>query len=184
MKKIIAYIGAFICSFLLWVLAVSTCHGQTLTTRDCVAQVFDSQVGIRELTGRNDGIEVETYLKTCRLKAGAPWCAAFVNWCLVQCGAPHAGSGWSPDWFPKDRIIWHPGGVVGSGALPQKGDVFGVYFETKRRIAHVGLIEEWRGRSVVTVEGNTNGAGSREGNGVYRKVRLTAQLTVANWIDR
>ncbi len=184
-NKIFAYIASFLFCLLVWALAVTTCHGQpSHNVRDCVAATFTSQLGIHELTGHNDGPQVETYLKSVRLKAGAPWCAAFVNWCLVQCGAPHAGSGWSPDWFPPGRIIWNQRGLLdSSGTLPRKGDVLGVYFEGKRRIAHVGFIEEWRGRSEVSIEGNTNAAGSREGTLVDRKIRLTAQLTVANWID-
>lgn len=181
-NKVLAYIGTFIIGVIFWGMLAVSCCGQT--PRECVVQTFRTQLGVREATGHNDGAQVEAYLKTVHLKAGAPWCAAFVNWVLLQCGTPHAGSGWSPDWFPAHRIIWHHNGVVeGSSTSPQPGDVLGVYFEGKGRIAHVGFIEVWRGRSAQTVEGNTNAAGSREGIMVDRKIRLTAQLTVANWID-
>lgn len=53
---------------------------------------------------------------------------------------------------------------------------FGLYFSEKRRIAHVGFIEKWTKQTITTVEGNTNQAGSREGDGVYRKIRLTRQI--------
>jgi hypothetical protein len=47
----------------------------------------------------------------------------------------------------------------------------GIYYESKRRVAHVGLITgETRGH-YETIEGNTNSAGSNEGDGVYRKIR-------------
>ena len=52
------------------------------------------------------------------------------------------------------------------------GDVFGLYFPEKRRIAHVGFIDQWDGTWMISVEGNTNVSGSREGDGVYRKRRL------------
>jgi len=41
----------------------------------------------------------------------------------------------------------------------------------KKRIAHVGFIHAQEGDYYITVEGNTNQAGSREGDGVYKKRR-------------
>lgn len=67
--------------------------------------------------------------------------------------------------------------------MPLLSDVFGLYFPEKGRIAHVGFIETWGAKTVTTVEGNTNEAGSREGDGVYRKIRLTRQIyAVARYI--
>jgi hypothetical protein len=41
---------------------------------------------------------------------------------------------------------------------------------------NVGFVDNWTSKTVHTVEGNTNQAGSREGDGVYRKIRLTRQI--------
>ena len=69
-------------------------------------------------------------------------------------------------------------------ATPLPGDVMGLYFAHLGRIAHVGIIYRWGEKKVVTIEGNTNDAGSREGDGVYKKIRLTRQIyAVSNWID-
>jgi hypothetical protein len=51
------------------------------------------------------------------------------------------------------------------------GQVFGLYFESKKRVAHVGLIVSETKFSYITIEGNTDTDGSREGDGVYRKIR-------------
>ena len=59
---------------------------------------------------------------------------------------------------------------------PTAGDVFGIFFAEKKRIAHCGFIDVWDSKWVITVEGNTNEKGSREGDGVYRKRRLAQQL--------
>lgn len=59
---------------------------------------------------------------------------------------------------------------------PSPGDVFGIWFPDKGRIAHVGFIDNWGEKYAVTVEGNTNEAGSRDGDGVYRKRRLISSL--------
>jgi hypothetical protein len=67
---------------------------------------------------------------------------------------------------------------------PKPGDIFGIYYTNLKRIAHVGFIDEWDDKQIITVEGNTNEAGSNEGDGVYRKRRPIASIyQVANWID-
>jgi len=56
------------------------------------------------------------------------------------------------------------------------------YFPDKKRIAHVGFVDSWDDKYVITVEGNANEAGSREGDGVYRKRRLIGSIyQVARW---
>ncbi|MEJ7694696.1 hypothetical protein [Daejeonella sp.] len=59
---------------------------------------------------------------------------------------------------------------------PGTGDVFGLFFPEKARIAHVGFIDQWDGTWMISVEGNTNNFGSREGDGVYRKRRLVKSI--------
>ena len=150
--------------------------------RDCVQKTYQNEIGVRELTGNNDGSAVEKYLRSTGLGKGYAWCAAFVNWTLKQCGTKTCRSAaWSPSWFPKEKVIYTRGSIE---IRPEKGDVFGLYFASKRRIAHVGFIDSWTdGSSFVTVEGNTNQAGSREGDGVYRKFRLKSQVyQVSDWI--
>jgi hypothetical protein len=148
--------------------------------RDCVQNTYLSQVGIREATGRNDGPAVKMYLASTNLDEGYAWCAAFVNWTYQKCGVETPRSAaWSPSWFPSSKVLR-------SDQVPRAGDVFGIYYTTKKRVAHVGFIHKWpiNGTSVTTVEGNTNDAGSREGDGVYVKYRLKSQIyQVADWIS-
>jgi len=90
-----------------------------------------------------------------------------------QAGYAAPRSAWSPDLFPNWRVV----------KVPAPGDVLGVYFPNLKRIAHVGIIEMIDGDWCVTVEGNTNVNGSREGNGVYRKRRPMKSLyRVADWL--
>ena len=49
--------------------------------------------------------------------------------------------------------------------------MFGLYYENKKRVAHIGIITGETFMHYTTIEGNTNGAGSNEGDGVYRKIR-------------
>jgi CHAP domain len=157
------------------------CTGNPL--RDCVKHTYYSQIGVRELTGKNDGKSVEMYLQSVKLGKGYPWCAAFVNWTLLQCGLKPKMSAWSPAWFDKNRVVYKRG--HSDNKVPDRGDVFGLYFPNLKRIGHVGFIDSWSDKEVITVEGNTNGAGSREGNGVYRKRRMVSQIyIVSDWITK
>jgi len=147
-----------------------------------VSDIYRSQIGVRELTGHNDGKQVEAYLASCHLSKGNPWCAAFVTWSYKQAGVKTVVSGYAPNWFPKQNVVYSR--KLKKNTTPGTCDVFGIWFANKKRIAHVGFIDEWpAGSFAVTVEGNTNEAGSREGDGVYRKRRLKSQIyKVSRWI--
>lgn len=154
---------------------VSNLIQATKTQRECVIETYRAEIGVREATGNNDGHHVEKYLASTNLGPGYAWCAAFVNWSNRHCGViGPQGAAWSPSWFTKEKLTHYP--------LP--GDVFGLYYKSKGRIAHVGFVDDWSATKVRTVEGNTNDAGSREGDGVYVKYRIPKQITAtANWID-
>lgn len=156
-----------------------------LDKREKVKQTYTDQIGVREETGNNDGFMIRQYLASTGLTEGYAWCAAFVHWSLAQAGirGPAIHPAYSPSWFPGNKIIYHNGTVR---LTPLPGDVFGIYFSSKQRIAHVGFIDSWNPDKnfTTTVEGNTNGAGSREGDGVYRKYRNKRQVyQVAVWIQ-
>ena len=126
-----------------------------------VLAIAAAELGVREATGRNDGPRVKAYLAAVGLKTGAPWCAAFVSWAFLQSGLKQPKTAWSPDLFPAARLI----------KTPAPGLVFGIYFPELKRIAHCGFVAQVKGDWVSTLEGNTSLAGSREGDGVYRKWR-------------
>lgn len=148
-------------------------HTPRNPSRFTIMEIAREQLGTRELTGQNDGPKVEAYLSVVKLKKGQPWCAAFVSWVYARAGFPQPRTAWSPDLFPKYRLA--------RSALP--GDVVGIYFPEYKRIAHVGLIDAQKGSYIFTIEGNTNAPGSREGNGVYRRVRHKRTIhSIADWV--
>ena len=49
--------------------------------------------------------------------------------------------------------------------------VIGLYYPHLGRLGHIGIVTGFDGKNIYTIEGNTNAAGSREGQGVYRKIR-------------
>jgi hypothetical protein len=106
------------------------------------------------------------------LKKGNPWCAAFVSWVFWQAGYAKPRSGWSPDLLPAARRT----------SNPAPGDVLGIYFLDLKRIAHVGLVLSRHHDWLSSIEGNTNGDGSREGYGVFKRMRHKRFIyAYANW---
>jgi hypothetical protein len=103
--------------------------------------------------------------------AGAPfqpWCQSFASKMLDEAGL---GVG---------RIAYCPAGITywkAQGRLyasPQAGDLFYLWFPGKGRYAHVGLVDRVEGDWIVTVEGNSNAAGSRTGGMVCQLRRRWA----------
>ena len=192
-------------------------QGRQNAERNQIQQIYTAELGVREKTGKNDGVRVEKYLRHVGLKKGDPWCAAFVCWVLDEAGVANPRTGWSPGLFPRSKVVWERDRKVAGGrvagkevavagkevavagekvavaggrkvgaerSLPQKGDVFGIWFPDKGRIAHVGFVDSWSDKWLITVEGNTNEAGSREGDGVLRKRRLVRTVyQVSQFID-
>ena len=147
-------------------------------TRQCVKELYDSQVGVRETGGFNRGPYVEMYLASVDLGPGYAWCAAFVSWCYQNAGVDAPRSGWVPSYALKDKRIYQRGKF--QLQKPQSGDVFLIWYNSLNRPAHIGFVDEWNEDWVITVEGNTNDNGSREGDGVYRKRRLKKQIWVVS----
>jgi hypothetical protein len=150
--------------------------------REAVAITYTSQIGVKETLGKNDSHQIRAYLKVTGFDQPVAWCAAFVSYCFTENGIDNPKSAWSPSWFPPDRVIYSKGQPL--KIKPLKADVFGVYYANMKRIAHVGFVDSWpQGDYAITVEGNTNDNGSREGDGVYRKRRLKANIyRVSRWI--
>ncbi|WP_262246895.1 CHAP domain-containing protein [Parapedobacter soli] len=142
--------------------------------RQRLRAIYLAELGVREASGRNDGTRVEAYLRYCGLGPGHAWCAAFVSWCFGRAGYPQPRNPWSPALFPASRTVWTKGGHSGT---MKHGDVFGIYYPTLKRIAHVGFIDQIEGNWLVTVEGNAE-------NQVRRKRRPIGSLyAVADWLS-
>lgn len=141
--------------------------------RESVLAVARPLVGQVE-DGHNAGEFVEKVLSSVGLGAGHPWCAAFNYYVFREAGLASRvpKSAWSPDWVKggQRRGRGHP------------ADVFGIYFPSRGRVAHTGIVEVQHGPWLTTIEGNTNEAGSREGDGVYRKKRSVNSVILRTYL--
>jgi hypothetical protein len=161
-----------------------------------------TQVGVREQGGRNRGPEVDEYIRAVGLdptKGSYPWCAAFVSWCVAQ-AANHnqiASGRAGPPALPIELSAGVFDMLRRNTRLkrerPQPGYAFVLDYGvrenpdgSKHRPGHIGfVIQAMPNGTLETVEGNTNAAGSREGDGVYvrtRKVKdIYCYLDVDKW---
>jgi hypothetical protein len=146
------------------------CRVETKKT-PTIVEVYTSQIGVRELTGNNDGVQVEKYLAAVGLPKGNPWCAAFVKWCYLQANIASATSinGMALSINQKNNKVYY---LRKFNYEPRAGDACTLYYTKLGRIGHTYFYEHRLNASLYSsVEGNTNSAGSREGDGVYRKYR-------------
>jgi len=152
-------------------------------SRVLVIEQARKSIGIREKSGRNDGPVVDEILASVNLEGTkAPWCAAFIVWVGDKAFGstllnPYPRSAWSPIFLTKPT--WDR---QRKGTPLKPADVFGIWFHSMGRVAHVGFVEKNEGDWLVTIEGNTNGGGSRDGDGVYRRRRLAANVLGRGWL--
>ncbi len=143
-------------------------------------KTFQNYVGIKEEPmGSNRGEWVDRFNRS-TASLGEPWCAAVTHYGYLVNGAPDRPGAYSPDWFVRSRKVERD--------FVEPGDVALVYFPSKGRYAHtIACVEKViytgsRVVEVVTLEGNTNAQGSREGDQFARRRRPADTLTFVRWL--
>jgi hypothetical protein len=134
-------------------------------------------MNVRELTGNNDHPMITRAMKLCGLDGnkGYPWCAASQAEIHDHAGIPAPHSARVVDWF-QQNVVWEKR----FGELPpfpKQGMVGGLYYRKLGRLGHIVLIVGEDRNNYYTLEGNTNVAGSREGDGFYKKVRSKESIS-------
>ena len=145
-----------------------------------LVKIYRGYIGVREKTGKNDGPEVEEFLAHEGLGKGYAWCAAFVSFCLDLAGFKNTITAWSPTAHNKKALVYDKGKFLD---IPEPGHVFTLYYPKKGRIGHTGFFDGWADEGIIqTVEGNTNGSKSREGDGVYVILRPIGTIhSISSW---
>jgi hypothetical protein len=140
-----------------------------------IIEIARKEIGVREEGCENCGIAVARYLSYCNIKSPAQWCAAWISWCFGQAGYHSPKTAWSPALFPASKLV----------AAARPGIVYGIYFTRLGRVGHCGIIERLQGDFIVGIEGNTNVRGSRDGDGVYRRIRHIRTIRYfSDWIGK
>jgi len=148
------------------------------TARQNLLGSAERWLNVRELSGNNDHPMITKAMKLCGLsgKKGYPWCAACQSEIFYHAdiSAPHSAR--VVDWF-KSNIIWKR--EWGDNPHSAKaGMMAGLYYQRLGRYGHIGMIIAEDNNNYYLLEGNTNIAGSREGDGFYRKIRSKKSVAV------
>jgi CHAP domain len=144
-----------------------------------LVELAKKEVGVEEIGGTNCGPRVNEYKAATWLPPDQawPWCAAFIDWLVMRAmeeesgrkftfERPRTAGAWDMEnWSMKqDGSTWTKLNPQASDIAP--GDIVIFTF------SHVGLAIGTPEKGMVeTIEGNTDGNGSRDGGGVWRKQR-------------
>lgn len=146
-----------------------------------VLAVASSQIGVLENPlGSNRGPQVDKYLRSVGLdpeEGSFAWCVAFIYFCFEEASKK---LGVTNPMIKTAGVLAHWSRAGGQGVpritaaraiaqptLVRPGQQF--IIDSGGGHGHSGLIERVIGSKLVTIEGNTNTGGSREGIGVFRR---------------
>jgi len=146
-----------------------------------VLKTAAAEVGtMEEPPGSNRGPRVDQYLRAVGLDPAAgsfSWCAAFVYWCfgesargLSRTNPVVRTAGVMDHWRRAEQAGARRLAADDATADPSRihpGMIF--VLDTGSGSGHTGLVEAIDGGRLITLEGNTNDGGSREGVGVFRR---------------
>jgi len=136
---------------------------------DALLTAARATLGVHEEGGRNRGPRIDEWNDAVHAPPGSPWCAAWTHGmheiAAKACGIPN----------PCPRTagalkLWHMAPEAARRQLPAPGDVFVLDTGDPGGFGHVGIVELVTpdGQTIVSIEGNTNAAGSREGDRVAK----------------
>ena len=140
------------------------------------------EIGVSEVDGSNCGPRVDEYKAATWLDPdkGWPWCAAFICWLVreaiegedVKFKRPRTAGAWDFENWAKQQSANGVELRKPTNEDIKAGDIVVFTF------SHIGLAVKDADSSgyVVTIEGNTNGAGSREGGSVLEKKRHVSKI--------
>lgn len=169
-------------------------YGQPLppayANANCTLKWSATQLYVREATGRNDGPEVEAYLKITGNRKGEAWCGAFQAAVQKACGLPFPNAaGGARFWFvPSSPKTFYIRGQRGVADWIQLGDKGGFWYSNLNRVGHIAMVvKESRpirkgrpARGFIMRAGNTGSGGGREGAGVHDYFYSTNDIFAAS----
>lgn len=139
-----------------------------------------TQIGVREdPLGSNRGPQVDKYVASVDLNPAGhfAWCVAFMFFCFEEASKQ---IGRSNPMIKTAGVLdhWNKAGIKGipriktdvalnNPALVKPGQIFVI--DTGGGLGHSGFVERLEGGKLVTIEGNTNEDGGRNGIGVFRR---------------
>lgn len=157
---------------------------------DLLLMVSSKSVGAGEVPkGTNCGPYPKRVLARTGLPEGHPWCAAEVS----DTGAICFGADWPLPVSASVMVICEAAKNLGIRYIPadtekgrpRKGDLYALWDAKRKRWAHIGIVVEHRGGlKILGRDGNTSGAGERDGWLHWEKERtLTSKDRLIRWVQ-
>lgn len=150
-----------------------------------IVRIATAEIGVEEVHGSNCGPRVNQYKAATWLPADKPWpwCAAFVCWVVQQAMAaagvketktfkrPRTAGAWDMERWSLEQDDTTQTRKPHRGDI-QPGDIIVFTF------SHIGFAVSRPDAAgyVLTIEGNTDGQGTREGGAVLRKRRALSSI--------
>ncbi len=163
-----------LCCYLLLflLLPLSSTFSQIRTANLLYLDTAFSYIGVKEATGRNDGYEVEKFLKSVGRKKGDSWCAAFVSYCLTAVNHPFpVRSGLARSFVKKKSLL--ATSVLQGREQVNTGDLI-IWQKGNSISGHIGIVAIVDDKKYITIEGNTSSGqkgAQADGDGVYLRER-------------
>lgn len=127
---------------------------------------------VHEDKGNNSGVWVDDFLREAGgLGPGYPWCAAALNWCCEMLDVPN------PSKADAAVVGWKNWAVAQGRKRTEPKRGYLCYWLNRDNTGHIGIVSNFLKdkNDVLSIEGNTNAAGSREGDAIARKQRPKAK---------
>jgi hypothetical protein len=161
-----------------------------------VLEVAKTQLHVREQPlGSNRGPEVDDYVRLTGLSPSGrfAWCVCFIFFCFDQ-AARKLGQRNPMIKTAGVLDLWNKAGQQGvkrvtmvkaknNPALVLPGQIFVIDTPPPGGGGHAGIVEQVTGGKLVTIEGNTNDGGSREGIGVFRRTQRKINSINKGFVD-
>lgn len=139
-----------------------------MTLQEAAINVAVAELGVTEVGGNNRGPRVNQYLASVGLDPGYSWCASFVFWCFRQAAQQLGIVNPCPRTAGAVRL-WTLTEPICRDLVPAPGAIY--VLDHGGGKGHAGIIESIDDEGTISeISGNTNAAGSREGNAVARHI--------------
>lgn len=145
-----------------------------MTLQEAAINVAVAELGVTEVGGNNRGPRVNQYLASVGLDPGYSWCASFVFWCFRQAAQQLGIVNPCPRTAGAVRL-WTLTEPICRDLVPAPGAIY--VLDHGGGKGHAGIIESIDDEGTISeISGNTNAAGSREGNAVARHIGSPAAV--------
>ena len=150
-----------------------------------IISIAHKWIGVRETKGKNRSPEIDALILSQNGSLGSPYCMYGVQHvvqsvCLklnLKNPLPQGGS---------TQRVWSKIPIAYKKDLPSRGDLIFWQSRSDKTRGHVGIVASTKDANIVCIEFNTDGYGSRDGDGVWskeRKLSGTVSLKVLGFVD-